>query len=277
MEYFPMTKKREDGCATRIPVGDIVIGEDFLLIAGPCAVESEEQIMHIASKVKKAGANMLRGGAYKPRTSPYSFQGLGRDGLKYLKDAGKSAGLPVITEVLDSRDVGMVSEYADVLQIGSRNMQNFPLLIEVGRTKKPVMLKRGLCATIEEWLSSAEYILKEGNPNVILCERGIRSPGTYTRNILDIGAIAAVKEWTHLPVIADPSHAAGRAELVPAMALSSIMSGCDGLMIEVHPSPCDALSDAEQQLTPERFERLMMDVHELIAVRRRINAGHAER
>ena len=270
MQQLPKIQKKDKVHTTQIPVGDIVIGADFLVIAGPCAVESREQIMQAAASVKAAGANMLRGGAYKPRSSPYSFQGLGQEGLQYLKEAGQAAGLPVITEVLDPRDVGLVSEYADVLQIGSRNMQNFPLLVEVGQTQKPVMLKRGLCATLEEWLASAEYIMKEGNPNVFLCERGIRSFETYTRNTLDVSAIAAIKELTHLPVVADPSHATGRIELVPPMALSSIMAGCDGLMVEVHPSPSSALCDASQQLLPEQFAALMADVRETLAVREKI-------
>lgn len=270
MQQLPKIQKKDKVHTTQIPVGGIVIGADFLVIAGPCAVESREQIMQAAASVKAAGANMLRGGAYKPRSSPYSFQGLGQEGLQYLKEAGQAAGLPVITEVLDPRDVGLVSEYADVLQIGSRNMQNFPLLVEVGQTQKPVMLKRGLCATLEEWLSSAEYIMKEGNPNVFLCERGIRSFETYTRNTLDVSAIAAIKELTHLPVVADPSHATGRIELVPPMALSSIMAGCDGLMVEVHPSPSSALCDASQQLLPEQFAALMADVRETLAVREKI-------
>lgn len=270
MESLPMVKPREDGTRTKIQIGNLVIGQDFLTIAGPCAIESEEQIMQAAVAVKKAGANMLRGGAYKPRSSPYSFQGLGKPGLRYLSNAGKTVDLPVITEVLDTRDVQMVCEYADVLQIGSRNMQNFSLLIEVGRTKKPVLLKRGLYSTIEEWLASAEYIMKEGNPNVILCERGIRTIETYTRNTLDVSAVAVLKEITHLPVIVDPSHATGRAELVAPMAMSAIMAGCDGLEIEVHPSPKDALSDAKQQLTPEEFEKLMSDVNEVLSLRKRM-------
>lgn len=270
MQQLPKIQKKDKVHTTQIPVGGIVIGADFLVIAGPCAVESREQIMQAAASVKAAGSNMLRGGAYKPRSSPYSFQGLGQEGLQYLKEAGQAAGLPVITEVLDPRDVGLVSEYADVLQIGSRNMQNFPLLVEVGQTQKPVMLKRGLCATLEEWLASAEYIMKEGNPNVFLCERGIRSFETYTRNTLDVSAIAAIKELTHLPVVADPSHATGRIELVPPMALSSIMAGCDGLMVEVHPSPSSALCDASQQLMPEQFAALMADVREALAVRGKI-------
>ena len=270
MQQLPKIQKKDKVHTTQIPVGGIVIGADFLVIAGPCAVESREQIMQAAASVKAAGSNMLRGGAYKPRSSPYSFQGLGQEGLQYLKEAGQAAGLPVITEVLDPRDVGLVSEYADVLQIGSRNMQNFPLLVEVGQTQKSVMLKRGLCATMEEWLASAEYIMKEGNPNVFLCERGIRSFETYTRNTLDVSAIAAIKELTHLPVVADPSHATGRIELVPPMALSSIMAGCDGLMVEVHPSPSSALCDASQQLMPEQFAALMADGRETLAVRGKI-------
>lgn len=271
MQQLPLSSKTIKETVTKIKIGNLVIGEDFLVIAGPCAVESEEQVLQAAYAVKKAGANMLRGGAFKPRSSPYSFQGLGEMGLKYLKKAGASVGLPVITEVMDPRDVDLVSEYADILQIGSRNMQNFSLLTELGRTKKPVMLKRGLSATIEEWLASAEYIMKEGNTKVILCERGIRSFEPYTRNTLDVSAIAAVKDLTHLPVVSDPSHATGRVELILPMSLSSIMAGCDGLMIEVHPSPCDALCDASQQLTPSQFEELMLDVKETVVLRKKLD------
>ena len=252
---------------TDIQIGDIRVGRDFLAIAGPCAIESEEQIMSAAMAVKAAGGNMLRGGAYKPRTSPYSFQGLGRAGLKYLNSAGMKTGLPVITEVVDTRDVFLISEYADVLQIGTRNMQNFSLLAEVGKVKKPVLLKRGMHATIEEWLNCAEYILNAGNPNVILCERGIRTFETYTRNTLDLSAVAAAKNLTHLPVVVDPSHATGRVDLIKPMTLSAILAGCDGFMIEVHPSPKDALSDSDQQLTPEQFESLMIDVRSALAFR----------
>ncbi len=240
-----------------IKVGDLEIGKDFLTIAGPCSVESEEQITEAALAVKKAGANMLRGGAYKPRTSPYSFQGLGRIGLKYLRDAGDKAGLPIITEVVDTRDVYLISEYADVLQIGARNMQNFTLLVECGKVNKPVLLKRGMNATMEEWFSAAEYILNAGNPNVILCERGIRTMEEYTRNTLDLSAVSVAKDLTKLPVIVDPSHATGRIELIEPMSLSAIMAGCDGLIIEVHPNPPEALSDSKQQLTPEQFEKMM--------------------
>jgi len=256
---------------TQIGIGDITVGEDFLVIAGPCSVESEEQTMVTAKAVKKAGANMLRGGAYKPRTSPYSFQGLGRIGLQYLKQAGQETGLPIITEVTDTRDVYLISEFADVLQIGARNMQNFSLLVEVGKTTKPVLLKRGMYATIEEWLNCAEYILNAGNPNVILCERGIRTIETYTRNTLDLSAITAAKGLTHLPVIADPSHATGRIELIGPMCLSSIMAGCDGLMLEVHPSPCNALSDADQQLTPVQFGNLMNDIRDTLAFKKSLD------
>lgn len=275
MNGLKLTAPRKDGSRTEIKIGDITVGKDFLVIAGPCSVESEEQIMLAAQAVKKAGANMLRGGAYKPRSSPYSFQGLGRYGLQHLSKAGHAVGLPIITEVIDTRDVFLISEYADVLQIGTRNMQNYSLLVEVGRTRKPVLLKRGMYATIEEWLSCAEYIMKEGNPNVILCERGIRSIETYTRNTLDLSAVAAVKELTHLPVVVDPSHATGRAELVRPMSLAAIIAGCDGLEIEVHPKPCEALSDAEQQLTSEAFEELMAEVRETLAFRDRLWAARA--
>lgn len=256
---------------TEIKIGNITIGKDFLVIAGPCSVESEEQIMTTAKAVKAAGANMLRGGAYKPRTSPYSFQGLGRVGLQYLSKAGMETGLPIITEVVDTRDVYLISEYADVLQIGARNMQNFSLLVEVGKVRKPVLLKRGMNATIEEWLNCAEYIMNAGNPNVILCERGIRTIETYTRNTLDLSAVAAVKGLTHLPVVVDPSHATGRVDLIRPMTLSAIVAGCDGLEIEVHPSPCDALSDSEQQLTTEKFKNLMDEIRETLVFRDRLN------
>ncbi len=254
--------------STLIKVGGITIGRDFLAIAGPCSVESEEQIMSAAEAVKASGANMLRGGAYKPRTSPYSFQGMGRIGLKLLRKAGNETGLPIVTEVIDTRDVFLISEYADVIQIGARNMQNFSLLVEVGKVNKPILLKRGLYATIEEWLNCAEYILNAGNPNVILCERGIRTFETYTRNTLDLSAVAAVKGLTHLPVIVDPSHATGRVELIRPMTLAAIMAGCDGFEIEVHPSPEDALSDGEQQLLPEQFSSLMSDVRETLIFRK---------
>lgn len=264
-----VSARKENGASvrTRIPVGNLMVGRDFLVIAGPCSVESEEQIMAAAQAVKAAGANMLRGGAYKPRTSPYSFQGLGRAGLQYLNRAGMETGLPVITEVTDTRDACLIGEYADVLQIGARNMQNYSLLVEAGRIGKPVLLKRGMYATIEEWLNCAEYIMNAGNSRVILCERGIRTIETYTRNTLDLSAVAAVKELTHLPVVVDPSHGTGRIDLIGPMTLSAILAGCDGLQIEVHPSPCEALSDNEQQLTPFQFQFLMDDVRKTLAFR----------
>lgn len=250
-----------------IKIGNITIGKDFLVIAGPCSVESEQQILEIARSVKKSGAHMLRGGVFKPRTSPYDFQGLGKEGLEYLKKAKDETGLGIITEVMDTRDIELVSSYADILQIGARNMHNFSLLVEVGKTDKPILLKRGLSATIKEWLSAAEYIMKEGNKKVILCERGIRTFETYTRNILDLGAVAAVKEMTNLPVIVDPSHGTGRRELITPMTLSSIMAGCDGLEIEVHNDPKNALSDSEQQLTLDEFEALMPKINKIIKLK----------
>ena len=240
---------------TTVNVSGIEVGKDFALIAGPCSVESEKLTILTAMAVKEAGANMLRGGAFKPRSSPYSFQGLGIKGLKILAKAREETGLPVVTEVIDTRDAGWVSEFADVLQIGARNMQNFSLLKEVGKIGKPVLLKRGMNSTMAEWLDCAEYILAEGNPNVILCERGIRTFETYTRNTLDLSIVPSVKEVSHLPVIVDPSHATGRQSLVEPMSLAAVAAGADGLMIEVHYNPAEALSDKEQTLTPEMFSR----------------------
>ena len=245
---------------TTIKVGDVTVGQDFVVIAGPCAVESEEQLMQTAEAVKAAGANMLRGGAFKPRTSPYDFQGLGLKALKLLEKAKKKYGLPIVTEVLDSRDVTWICEYVDILQIGARNMQNFALLKEVGKSSKPVLLKRGMYSTLKEWLNCAEYILSEGNPNVILCERGIRTFETYTRNTLDLSIVPAVREVTHLPVIVDPSHATGRLGLIKPMSLAAVAAGVDGLIIEVHYKPETALSDRDQQLNPEQFKVLMREV-----------------
>ena len=248
---------------TIIKVGNLQIGKDFVLIAGPCTVESEEQMLETAKAVKKAGANMLRGGAFKPRTSPYAFQGLGLKGLKILKDAGEKTGLPVVSEVLDTKDVSWVCEYVDVLQIGARNMQNFSLLKEVGKVGKPVLLKRGMFSTFAEWLNCAEYILNEGNPNVILCERGIRSFETYTRNTLDMSAVPVMKELTHLPIIIDPSHGTGRASLIPSMCLAAVAAGADGLMLEVHYKPEEATSDKDQTLGPKGFEDLAIKMRKL--------------
>jgi 3-deoxy-7-phosphoheptulonate synthase len=235
-------------------------GKHFGVIAGPCSIESLEQTLEAARAVKAAGAGVLRGGAFKPRTSPYDFQGLGEVGLDYLVEAGRQVGLPIVTEVMDVRQVELVAAKADALQIGTRNMANFDLLKEVGRGRKPVVLKRGFAATAQEWLRAAEYIAASGNLNIILCERGIRTFETETRYTLDLGALAWVKLETHLPVIADPSHATGNHKLVPQMALASLAAGADGLMIEVHPHPDQALSDGPQSLTPKRFGRLMEDL-----------------
>jgi len=255
--------KKED---TVVDIGHgIRIGasEPICVIAGPCSVESKEQIIETAEIVKKAGARGLRGGAFKPRTSPYSFQGLGEEGLKYLAEASKKTDLPIVTEVMDTRDVELVKKYADVLQIGARNMQNFTLLKEVGKAKKPVLLKRGAGSTIEDLLMAAEYVISEGNKNIILCERGIKTPETYTRNTLDLNAVPVIKKLTHLPVIVDPSHGIGIWDLVPAMAKASIAAGADGLIIEVHPKPEEALSDGAQSLKPDNFELLMKDLRKI--------------
>lgn len=248
---------------TVIQVGHIRIGADFAVIAGPCSVEDEEQMIKIAHAVKISGANMLRGGAFKPRTSPYSFQGLGLKGLKILERAREETGLPIVSEVLDTRDVSWMCEYVDVLQIGTRNMQNFSLLKEVGKTNKPVLLKRGMYSTLAEWLNCAEYILNEGNANVILCERGIRTFESYTRNTLDLSAIPAIKELTHLPIIVDPAHATGRASLILPMSLAAVASGADGLIVEVHTNPEEALSDKDQTLTPEQFSIMAKKIRSL--------------
>ncbi|MFO7310606.1 MAG: 3-deoxy-7-phosphoheptulonate synthase [Bacillota bacterium] len=250
-----------------VSVGPVRVGPDTLtVIAGPCAVESEEQILTVAEAVKEAGATMLRGGAFKPRTSPYSFQGLAEEGLKLLALARERTGLPVVTEVMNPQDVELVASYADVLQIGARNMQNFPLLREVGRTNKPVLLKRGLAATIEEWLMAAEYIMSAGNHNVILCERGIRTFETATRNTLDLNAVPVVKHLSHLPIIVDPSHGTGKWPYVIPMARAAVAAGADGLIVEVHPRPEEAVSDGQQSLKPEKFRELMQEVSAIAAV-----------
>lgn len=245
---------------TIIRVGDLEIGKEFVVIAGPCSVESEEQTIQTALKVKEAGAQMLRGGAFKPRTSPYDFQGLGVEGLKILKKAKVVTGLPVVTEVMDTRDVDIVCKYADIIQIGSRNIQNFSLLKEVGKANKPVLLKRGMYVTLFEWLNCAEYILAGGNHNVILCERGIRTFETYTRNTLDLSVVPAIKELSHLPIIVDPSHGTGKASLIEPMSLAALAAGADGLIIEVHCKPKEALSDCEQTLSPDVFASLMKKI-----------------
>ncbi len=242
---------------TKIKIKDVEIGGDqIVMIAGPCSIESEEQVFKLAETVAKSGAKILRGGAFKPRTSPYSFQGLGEEGLKYIRAAADEFGLLVITEVMQISQIDLIAKYADIFQIGARNMQNFSLLKEIGAAKKPVMLKRGLSATIEEWLMSAEYILSAGNPNVFLCERGIRTFEKYTRNTFDLSAIPVVHKKSHLPVFADPSHATGIRDQVPPMARAAVAAGADGLMIEIHYDPEHALSDGPQALLPDEYLRL---------------------
>jgi 3-deoxy-7-phosphoheptulonate synthase len=246
--------------------GRKVGGEHFALIAGPCTVETREQVLSSAETVKDAGAAMLRGGAYKPRTSPYAFQGLGEEGLKLLAEAKERTGLPVVTELMDARDLPAVLEVADVIQIGARNMQNYPLLAEVGRAGRPVLLKRGLSATLEELLMAAEYILKEGNPQVMLCERGIRTFESAYRATLDLQAVPVLKELSHLPVIVDPSHAAGRRGLVRAMSLAAAAAGADGIIVEVHPNPDEAICDGPQALPTDTFAEYAAAVHQAAAL-----------
>jgi 3-deoxy-7-phosphoheptulonate synthase len=263
---FKLTSREFHPEDTVIRVLDAAVGDGSLTVmAGPCSVESRDQLMVTAAEVKSKGATVLRGGAFKPRTSPYAFQGLGVEALRYLAEARDMTGLPVITEVMEPNQVDIVAEYADILQIGTRNMQNYSLLQAVGRVARPVMLKRGYGATIEEWLMAAEYIVSSGNPNVILCERGIRTFETYTRNTMDLAAVPMLHQLTHLPVIVDPSHATGKRWLVPPLALGGVAVGADGVMVEVHPDPDSALSDAEQQLNFAEFESLMRElipVHE---------------
>jgi len=261
---------------TVIKVGDVTIGsKELVVMAGPCAVETEEQLLATARAVKAAGAHILRGGAFKPSTSPYSFRGLGKEGLEILVKAREETGMPIITEVLSPQDVELVARYADILQIGTRNMQNYILLDEVGKTRMPVMLKRGMSATIQEWLLSAEYILSQGNRQLMLCERGIRTFETYTRNTMDISAIPIIEKLSHLPIIADPSHGTGKWYLVAPLALAAVAAGADGLIIEVHPNPDEALKDGAQSLTFENFERMMAQVTRVAASMGRKLAGNA--
>ena len=252
---------------TVIKIGDVILGaNEIVTIAGPCAVESEKQIMTIAKIVKDAGAKILRGGAFKPRTSPYSFQGMEEEGLILLRKAGDEFGLAVITEVMDPTRVELIYKYTDIFQLGSRNMQNFPLLRELGRVDKPVMIKRGMSATIDEWLMAAEYILASGNENVMVCERGIRTFETSTRNTFDLSAIPVIHQRSHLPIIADPSHATGIRDKVIPMALAAVAAGTDGLMVEVHHDPSSAMSDGPQSLLPEQFKELMSQVRRIAEV-----------
>lgn len=268
LEVIPVTRPykqasrewKEDDTVITLPNGTVVGGPDLVIMAGPCAVEGEEEILEIAYQVREAGATVLRGGAFKPRSSPYSFQGLGVEGLKYLARAREKTGLMIVTEALDPDGVDLVAEYADIVQIGARNMQNYPLLRRAGQAGKPVLLKRGMSATIEELLLAAEYILAEGNEDVILCERGVRSFARHTRNLLDLAAIPVVKSLSHLPIIADPSHATGqRAKVIP-LARAAVAAGADGLIIEVHQNPRNALSDGAQSLYPEQFSSLMEEI-----------------
>jgi 3-deoxy-7-phosphoheptulonate synthase len=255
---------------TEIPVRGVNIGgNEFVVMAGPCSVESEGQIMEAAEAVARAGAKLLRGGAFKPRTSPYDFQGLEIEGLKLLDRARRATGLGVVTEVMSDRDVELVAEYADVLQIGARNMQNFALLKMVGRCGRPVLLKRGMSSTVKELLMSAEYIVAHGNPQVMLCERGIRTFETVTRNTCDIAAVPALNELTHLPVVLDPSHATGRRSLVPALSRAAVAIGADGLLVEVHPTPEKAMSDGAQSLDPRQFAQMMRDLEPYVELWKR--------
>jgi 3-deoxy-7-phosphoheptulonate synthase len=251
--------------------GNVIGGRKIQVIAGPCAVENRTMIVSIAEKVKNAGASFLRGGAFKPRSSPYSFQGLREEGLKYLSEAREKTGLPIVTELMDPRDIEIVIRYSDVVQIGTRNMQNFSLLLEVGMCDKPILLKRGLSATIKEWLMAAEYIMSRGNQKVILCERGIRTFETATRNTLDLSAVPLLKQLTHLPIVVDPSHGVGKWDLVAPMSKAAVAAGADGLIIEVHTNPEEALSDGEQSIKPSAFKKLMDELKPIaIAVGRKI-------
>lgn len=260
-ESYKLTNKKFHPQPSRIKVGNYEIGPDtFTIMAGPCAVETEEQLMEIARAVKKAGAQFVRGGAYKPRTSPYSFQGLEEEGLRYMEEAKKETGLATICEVISEAAIEAAAKYVDMIQIGARNMQNFQLLREAGRSGLPVLLKRGLAATIDEWLNAAEYIIAEGNSNVVLCERGIRTYETTTRNTLDLSAVPVIRSKSHLPIIVDPSHATGVAAYVPPLAKAAVACGADGLMIEVHNDPAHALSDGPQSLTFSQFEEMMADM-----------------
>lgn len=253
--------------------GCLIGGEDFTVMAGPCSVESEEQILATARAVRAAGAKILRGGAFKPRSSPYDFQGLEEEGLKLLRLAKKETGLAIVTEIMSDRDVELVAEYADIIQVGARNMQNFALLKSLGRANRPIMLKRGLSSTLKELLLSAEYIVSQGNSGVILCERGVRTFETYTRNTLDLAAVPALGELTHLPVIVDPSHGTGRRSLIPAMCRASVAAGADGLIVEVHPCPENAFSDGPQSLTCDAFAAMMAGLQPYIELWRKERCG----
>lgn len=264
---YPLVSQQAGGKKTKIKIGNVVIGKDtFVVMAGPCAVESKEQLKGIASSVHKAGATILRGGAFKPRTSPYSFQGLEEKGLEHLKYVSKELNMPVISEIMDAKHIEQMADYIDVFQVGTRNMQNFTLLKELGLAKKPVLLKRGLGSRLDELLGAAEYILKGGNKEVILCERGIRTFEDMTRATLDLSAVPVLKKLSHLPVIVDPSHAAGRSDIIPSLALAACAVGADGLLVEVHNNPKEALCDGKQALTPDQFNSLISKLRELAKV-----------
>lgn len=266
-ESYKLANKKFEQEPTVIDLDGLKIGGDnFVVMAGPCAIESREQLMETALAVKAAGAQILRGGAYKPRTSPYSFQGLEEQGLKFMAEAREETGLKIVCEVTDTAAVEAAAQYVDILQIGTRNMQNYSLLKEAGRSKLPVLLKRGLAATIDEWLNAAEYILSEGNPNVILCERGIRTYENSTRNTLDLSAVPVIRAKSHLPIIVDPSHATGVRDYVAPLSKAALAVGSDGLMIEVHPDPANALSDGAQSLDPPAFQRLCGELQAIAAV-----------
>ena len=264
----PDVLKSQQRQQTLVPVLDFEIGgDDFITMAGPCSVETEFQLMATADRVRRAGARILRGGAFKPRSSPYAFQGLGLEGLRMLARAREESGLAIVTEVMSEDDVPMVAEYTDILQIGTRNMENYSLLEAAARSGRPILLKRGMAATVAEWLRSAQFILDVGNPNVILCERGIRTFETAMRNTFDVGAIALLKQISHLPVIADPSHAAGHRDLVPALARIAVAAGADGLLVEVHPNPAKAWSDGEQSLDFNEFDEMMAALDPYLSLR----------
>ncbi|WP_054697390.1 3-deoxy-7-phosphoheptulonate synthase [Syntrophomonas palmitatica] len=266
VQPFKMASREFKSESTVVKVGDGWVGDGSMqVIAGPCAVEGREKFLEVAQMVKDAGATMLRGGAFKPRTSPYSFQGLEEEGLEILAEAKRITGLPVVSEIMDPRMIQMMCDYVDVLQVGARNMQNFFLLRELGKCDKPILLKRGPSATIEEWIMAAEYIISSGNPRVIMCERGIRTFEKYTRNTLDLSAVPVIKQLTHLPVIVDPSHGTGKWKLVEPMALAAVGAGCDGLIVEVHQNPSEALSDGPQSLTPDNFKLMVEKVTRLSA------------
>lgn len=270
LQPFKLASSEFQSETTLVDVGGVVFGSaKLVVIAGPCAVENEDQMLQTAKAVKRAGASMIRGGAFKPRTSPYAFQGLEEEGLKILKSVSEAEAIPFVTEVVNPRDVELVADYADMLQIGARNMQNFTLLKEAGRTNKPVMLKRGLSATVEEWLMAAEYILSEGNDQVVMCERGIRTFETATRNTMDVSAVPLLQRLSHLPVIVDPSHAGGKRYLVTPLSRAAVAAGADGIMVEVHPQPAEALSDGPQSLDFAGFEKLMASLKPIVAAMER--------